>query len=49
MNWSAGDQLWLLGPGQLVRLDSAGGSWSRSVIDPAATDRIPADILALLN
>jgi len=49
VNWSAGDQLWLLGPDQLVRLDSAGGSWSRSVIDPAATDRIPADILALLN
>ncbi|MGB6274794.1 MAG: signal peptidase I [Rhodococcus sp. (in: high G+C Gram-positive bacteria)] len=49
VNWSAGDQLWLLGPDELVRLDGTGGSWSRSVIDPADVDRIPADILALLN
>lgn len=49
VNWSAGDQLWLLGPDQLVRLDSSGASWSRTVIDPTATDLVPADILALLN
>ncbi|KZF00214.1 hypothetical protein A2J04_12275 [Rhodococcus sp. EPR-279] len=49
VNWSAGDQLWLLGPDQLVRLDSSGGSWSRTVIDPTATDLVPADILELLN
>ena len=48
VNWSAGDQLWILGPDQLVRLDSTGGSWSRTLVDPAATDEIPADILALL-
>ncbi|MDV8078662.1 signal peptidase I [Rhodococcus sp. IEGM 1370] len=49
VNWSAGDQLWLLGPDQLVRLDGSGGSWSRTVIDPTATDLVPADILELLN
>ncbi|MCJ0891373.1 signal peptidase I [Rhodococcus sp. ARC_M5] len=49
VNWSAGDQLWLLGPDQLVRLDGSGGSWSRSVVDPTATDQIPSEILALLN
>ncbi|MEH6796818.1 MAG: signal peptidase I [Rhodococcus sp. (in: high G+C Gram-positive bacteria)] len=49
VNWSAGDQLWLLGPDQLVRLDGSGGSWSRSVVDPTATDQIPPEILALLN
>lgn len=49
VNWSAGDQLWLLGPDRLVRLDSTGGSWSRTVIDPTATEQIPADILVLLN
>nr|WP_314142759.1 hypothetical protein [uncultured Rhodococcus sp.] len=49
VNWSAGDQLWLLGPDQLVRLDGAGGAWSRTSVDPTATDQIPADILALLN
>ena len=49
VNWSAGDQLWLLGPDQLVRLDGSGGSWSRSLIDPTATDQIPPEILALLN
>ncbi|WP_206488859.1 signal peptidase I [Rhodococcus sp. KRD162] len=49
VNWSAGDQLWILGPDQLVRLDSTGGSWSRTLVDPAATDEIPADILALLK
>ncbi|OZE88483.1 signal peptidase I [Rhodococcoides fascians] len=49
VNWSAGDQLWLLGPNQLVRLDASGGSWSRTVVDPAATDEIPAEILALLQ
>ncbi|MDV8024341.1 S24/S26 family peptidase [Rhodococcus sp. IEGM 1330] len=49
VNWSAGDQLWLLGPDQLARLDGTGGSWSRTVIDPADTDQIPADILALLQ
>ncbi|MFI8569288.1 signal peptidase I [Rhodococcus sp. NPDC078407] len=48
VNWS-GEQLWLLRPDQLVRLDGAGGSWSRTVVDPTATDQIPADILALLN
>ncbi len=49
VNWSAGDQLWLLGPDQLVRLDASGGSWSRTVVDPAATDDVPAEILALLQ
>ncbi|KAA0925379.1 signal peptidase I [Rhodococcus sp. ANT_H53B] len=49
VNWSAGDQLWILGPDQLVRLDGSGGSWSRAVIDPTATDLVPADILELLN
>ncbi|MBJ7352201.1 MAG: signal peptidase I [Rhodococcus sp.] len=49
VNWSAGDQLWLLGPDQLVRLDASGGSWSRTVVDPAATDEVPAEILALLQ
>ncbi|WP_230597363.1 signal peptidase I [Rhodococcoides fascians] len=49
VNWSAGDQLWLLGPNQLVRLDASGGSWSRTVVDPAATDEVPAEILALLR
>ncbi|MDV6262797.1 hypothetical protein [Rhodococcoides yunnanense] len=49
VNWSAGDQLWILGPDQLIRLDGTGGSWSRSVIDPTETDLIPADILALLK
>ena len=49
VNWSAGDQLWLLGPDQLVRLDGTGGSWSRTMIDPTATEQIPADILALLK
>ena len=49
VNWSAGDQLWLLGPDQLVRLDSAGGSWTRTLVDPAATDQIPAGILALIK
>ncbi|CCQ14926.1 putative integral membrane protein [Rhodococcus sp. AW25M09] len=48
VQWS-GDQLWLLGPDQLVWLDGTGGSWSRTVIDPADTDQIPADILALLQ
>ncbi|KQU56573.1 hypothetical protein ASG84_19925 [Rhodococcus sp. Leaf278] len=48
VNWS-GEQLWLLGPDQLVRLDGTGGSWSRTLVDPTATDQIPADILALLN
>lgn len=49
VNWSARDQLWLLGPNQLVRLDASGGSWSRTVVDPAATDEVPAEILALLQ
>jgi hypothetical protein len=49
VNWSARDQLWLLGPNQLVRLDASGGSWSRTVVDPAATDDVPAEILALLQ
>ena len=49
VQWAAGDQLWLLGPDQLVRLDSAGGSWTRTLVDPAATDEIPADILALIQ
>ncbi|OZC47098.1 signal peptidase I [Rhodococcus sp. WWJCD1] len=49
VQWSTGDQLWILGPDQLVRLDSTGGSWSRTLIDPTATDQIPPDILALLN
>ncbi|MDI9898120.1 signal peptidase I [Rhodococcus sp. IEGM 1381] len=49
VNWSAGDQLWILGPDQLVRLDGTGGSWSRTVVDPTKTDQIPPDILALLK
>ncbi|MBY4062674.1 signal peptidase I, partial [Rhodococcus fascians] len=49
VQWAAGDQLWLLGPNQLVRLDASGGSWSRTAVDPAATDEIPAEILALLQ
>ncbi|MGV8873904.1 MAG: signal peptidase I [Rhodococcus sp. (in: high G+C Gram-positive bacteria)] len=49
VQWSAGDQLWILGPNQLVRLDGTGGSWSRTVVDPADTEQIPADIRALLN
>ncbi|WP_415973030.1 S24/S26 family peptidase [Rhodococcus sp. 077-4] len=49
VHWSAGDVLWLLGPDQLVRLAGTGGSWSRSVIDPTATDRIPSDIAVLLK
>ncbi|TFI45841.1 signal peptidase I [Rhodococcus sp. 1R11] len=49
VQWAAGDQLWLLGPDQLVRLDASGGSWSRTVVDPAATDEVPAEILDLLQ
>jgi hypothetical protein len=49
VQWAAGDQLWLLGEDQLVRLDDMGGIWSRTVIDPAATDEIPAEILALIQ
>ncbi|WP_338886631.1 signal peptidase I [Rhodococcus sovatensis] len=47
--WGSGGQLWLLGSEQLVRLDNAGSSWTRTVIDASATDEIPADIAALLN
>jgi len=47
--WASGDQLWLLGPDQLVRLDEAGSGWTRTVVDASATDEIPADIAALLN
>lgn len=47
--WAAGDQLWLLGPDQLVRLDKEGASWTRSVVDPSSTDEIPDEIAARLN
>ncbi|MET0318159.1 MAG: hypothetical protein ABW188_15150 [Rhodococcus fascians] len=46
--WASGDQLWLLGPSQLVRLDGTGGGWSRTVVDPASGE-VPAEISALLN
>lgn len=47
--WASGDQLWLLGPGQLVRLDSTGSGWTRSVVDPTDSDQIPTEIAAQLN
>lgn len=46
--WASGDQLWLLGPSQLVRFDRSDSGWSRSVVDRTATDEIPADIAAQL-
>ncbi|WP_230595768.1 signal peptidase I [Rhodococcoides fascians] len=46
--WASGDQLWLLGPSQLVRLDGTDGGWSRTVVDPASGE-VPAEISALLN
>nr|WP_296773199.1 signal peptidase I [Rhodococcus sp. (in: high G+C Gram-positive bacteria)] len=47
--WASGDQLWLLGTDQLVRLDRTGSGWSRSVVDPSATDEIPDEIAARMN
>lgn len=46
--WASGDQLWILGPDQLVRLDQSGAGWSRSVVDPAG-DEVPDEIAAQLN
>lgn len=48
VTWASGDELWLLGPSQLVRLDGTGGGWSRSVVDPSS-EEVPAEISALLN
>ncbi len=46
--WASDDQLWLLGPMQLVRFDQSGSGWSRTVVDRSATDEIPEEIAALL-
>lgn len=48
VTWASDDQLWLLGPSQLVRLDGTGGGWSRTVVDPASGE-VPAEISVLLN
>ncbi|OAK56411.1 signal peptidase I [Rhodococcoides kyotonense] len=46
--WASGDQLWLLGPSQLVRLDGGASGWTRTIVEPTSPD-IPAEIASRLN